>query len=166
MDISKIRITRDKPFPGSEIELRLYRSVFIEAQTGLSSKFSKLFSDNGWSIPWVNGVYPFHHFHAEAHEALGCAAGWVIVQMGGPNGPEFRLEAGDAVLIPAGVAHKNIDSSADYRILGSYPHGQEPDLRRGNPQEWNEVLDKIAHVKLWKEDPVTGEMETDEITDS
>lgn len=159
MDISRVRIACDNPFPGNEIELRLYRAVFNKTQTDLSSKFSKLFSNNAWSVPWVNGVYAFHHFHAEAHEVLGCAAGWVKVQMGGPNGPEFRLEAGDAVLIPAGVAHKNIDSSADYRILGSYPHSQEPDLRRGNPYEWNEVLDKIAHVKLWEKDPVTGETE-------
>ena len=117
MDISRVRIDCNKPFPGNEIELRLYRAVFNKVQTGLNSKFSKLFSDNGWSVPWVNGVYDFHHFHAEAHEVLGCAAGWVLVQMGGSNGPEVRLEAGDAVLIPAGVAHKNIDSSADYYIV-------------------------------------------------
>ena len=161
MDISRVKIACDKPFPGNEIELRLYRAVFSEAQAGLNAKFSNLFSDNGWSVPWVNGVYAFHHFHAEAHEVLGCAAGWVLVQMGGPNGPEVRLEAGDAVLIPAGVAHKNIDSSADYRILGSYPHAQEPDLRRGISHEWNEVLDKIAHVQLWEKDPVTGDKETE-----
>lgn len=157
MNISRVKIACDEPFPSNKIELRLYRAVFNEAQIGLSSKFSKLFSKNGWSVPWVNGVYAFHHFHAEVHEILGCAAGWVVVQMGGPNGPEIRLEAGDAALIPAGVAHKNIDSSADYRILGSYPHGQEPDLRRGDTDEWDEVLDKIAHVKLWDKDPVTGE---------
>src|SRR5690554_474405 len=96
MNISRVRIAVDKPFPSNEIELRLYQSVFNETQKELNSKFSKLFIDNGWSVPWVNGVYAFHHFHAEAHEVLGCAAGWVIVQMGGPNGPEIRLEAGDA----------------------------------------------------------------------
>jgi len=90
---------------------------------------------------------------------VGCAAGWVIVQMGGPRGPEVRLEVGDAVLIPAGVSHKNIDRSADYSILGSYPHGQKPDLRRGDPDEWDEVLDEIAHVRLWDKDPITGEVE-------
>jgi len=120
---------------------------------------SKLFSDNGWSVPWINGVYAFHHFHAEAHEVLGCAVGWVLVQLGGPNGPKIRLEVGDAVLIPAGVAHKSIDNSADYRILGSYPHDQVPDLHKGDPNEWDEVIEKIAHVKLWDQDPVIGEKE-------
>lgn len=159
MDIKRIRITPDKPFPGNEIELRLYRAVFNNDQTALDAKFRKLFTDSGWSIPWVNGVYGFHHFHAEAHEVLGCAAGWVIVQMGGTNGPELKLTAGDAVLIPAGVAHKNISSSSDYSILGSYPHDQKPDLRRGNPGEWNEVLHKISLVRLWDRDPVTGKQE-------
>lgn len=157
MDIIQIKITTDKPYPANEIKLRLYRAVFDKEQTGLSNKFLKLFSDNDWSIPWVNGVYGFHHFHATAHEALGCATGWVIVQMGGPKGPEVKLEAGDAVLIPAGVSHKNIASSPDYSILGSYPHGQRPDLRRGDPAEWDEVLAEIAQVKLWDKDPVTGE---------
>lgn len=162
MNIHRTRITPDRPYPGNEIELRLYRSVFKKDEAGLNAKFSKLFSDNGWSVPWVNGVYKFHHFHASAHEALGCAAGWVIVQMGGPKGPEFKLEAGDAVLIPAGVSHKNIDCSADYRILGSYPHGQQPDLRRGSPDEWDEVLAEIKHVRLWDKDPITGEKEAQE----
>ena len=49
MDISRIRITCDKPFPGNEIELRLYQAVFSEAQTGLNAEFNNLFSDNGWS---------------------------------------------------------------------------------------------------------------------
>ena len=159
MDIKRIKITPDKPFPGNEIELQLYRAVFNNDQTELDAKFRKLFSNYGWSIPWINGVYGFHHFHAEAHEVLGCASGWVVVQIGGPNGPKFKLTAGDAMLIPAGVAHKNIDSSIDYSILGSYPHGQEPDLRRGNPDEWNEVLNKISLVRLWDRDPITGKKE-------
>lgn len=159
MDIKRIKTAPDKPFPGNEIELRLYKAVFDNDQTELGVKFSRLFSGHGWSIPWINGVYGFHHFHAEAHEVLGCAAGWVVVQIGGPKGPEFKLTAGDAMLIPAGVAHKNSGSSADYRILGSYPYGQEPDLRRGNPEEWNDVLKKISLVRLWDRDPITGNKE-------
>jgi uncharacterized protein YjlB len=70
MNIIRVRIACDKPFPGNEIELRLYKAVFNDKSTGLGSKFSKLFIENGWSVPWVNGVYGFHHFHAEAHEVL------------------------------------------------------------------------------------------------
>ncbi|HHU12388.1 MAG TPA: hypothetical protein GXZ64_04090 [Clostridiaceae bacterium] len=159
MDIEQIKITPDKPFPGNDIEFCLYKTVFPKDSSELQAEFRKRFTDNGWSAPWVNGVYEFHHFHAEAHEVLGCAAGWVIVQTGGPNGLRVKLEAGDAVLIPAGVSHKNIDCSADYRILGSYPHGQRPDLRQGDPAEWDEVRAKIARVRLWDKDPVTGEKE-------
>jgi len=159
MDVIRMKISPNRPFPGNEIALRLYRSVFNQAETGLSARFSKLFSDNGWSVPWVNCVFGFHHFTPPAQERLGFPARRVIVQMGGPSGPEVKLEAGDAVLIPAGVGHKNIKSSSDYRILGSYPHGQQPDIRRGDPDEWDEVLDEIAHVRLWDKDPVTGEKE-------
>ncbi len=159
MDIKYVRIGSDKPFPGSEIDLRLYQAVFDKADTALDAKFRKRFTANGWSLPWINGIFNFHHFHAEAHEALGCARGWVIVQFGGPNGPEFKLEAGDAVLIPAGVAHKNIDHSPNYCILGSYPHNQQADLRPGDPDEWNEVLHLLSLLRLWDKDPVTGNEE-------
>lgn len=160
MDITRLQITPDKPFPGNTIEVRLYRSVFAGEGTDLSAEFSRIFTENGWSDPWVNGIYGFHHFHAEAHEALGCSSGWVVVQLGGPNGPEIKLEAGDAVLLPAGVSHKNIDSSPNYQIMGSYPHNQEPDLRRGDPDEWEEVLHRISQTELWDQDPITGVDET------
>ncbi len=114
---------------------------------------------NIFSVTSLLIQHPWYNFQNSGLkvEALGCAAGWVIVQMGGPNGPEVKLEAGDAVLIPAGVSHKNIASSPDYSILGSYPHGQTPDLRRGDLAEWDEVLAEIAQVKFWDKDPVTGE---------
>lgn len=159
MNFETMTIGPSKPYPGNEIPVRLYRGALSGDTSQLTAGFRKRFTENGWSDPWIAGVYDFHHFHAEAHEALGCAAGWVLVQLGGPDGEEVRLEAGDAVLLPAGVSHKNIDSSPDYRIMGAYPHNQEPDLRRGDPDEWDEVLEKIAQVKRWDKDPVTGETE-------
>ena len=73
----------------------------------------------GWHL--ADGIFDYHHYHATAHEVLGCAQGWVQVRLGGPNGREARLNAGDVVLLPAGTAHRNLGHSADYRIVGGIP---------------------------------------------
>src|ERR1700759_5201892 len=44
----------------------------------------RLFSRNRWTGGWRDGVYNYHHYHSNAHEALGCYAGKATVQLGGP----------------------------------------------------------------------------------
>jgi uncharacterized protein YjlB len=38
------------------------------------------------------------------------------------------VQAGDAVLIPAGVVHARLDDKPGYVSVGAYPPGQQPDL--------------------------------------
>lgn len=80
------------------------------------------------------------------------------VQLGGPEGEIFELCAGDIVLLPAGVAHKRIEASEDYRIAGSYPDGQSADLQKGDPAVWDDLCQCVRETPLWKHDPVTGEV--------
>jgi uncharacterized protein YjlB len=60
------------------------------------------------------------------------------------------------ILIPAGVGHENLGSSAGFGVVGAYPPGQDPDVQRGAPDERNWVLDAIAKVPLPDSDPVYG----------
>lgn len=85
-----------------------------------------LFAGNGWPPAWRNGIYRWHHFHPNAHEALAIVAGTVSVQLGGEQGPVFELQAGDVVALPAGIGHRNLGASADLLVVGAYPPGAMP----------------------------------------
>lgn len=54
----------------------------------------------------MNGIFSYHHYHRNNHELLAVLAGHAEVQFGGPDGPIVRVEDGDALILPAGTAHK------------------------------------------------------------
>jgi uncharacterized protein YjlB len=119
--------------------------------------FENLFDRNGWPPAWRNGVYPFHHFHCDAHEALGVYSGEVTVQFGGDGGIVVTARPGDVIVLPAGTGHKKLSSRGDLGIVGAYPAGQHPDMctpLTANPQR---SAAAIARVALPQSDPVHGQ---------
>jgi uncharacterized protein YjlB len=139
------------------LALRLYRGALPLEGADPSGALIRHFATHGWGGAWVNGIYPFQHYHATAHEVLGLAAGWARVQFGGPSGPILRVTTGDAVLIPAGVGHCAMATSPDLTVVGAYPRGQETyDLKRATPAEHARALTEIPRVPLPVHDPVTG----------
>jgi uncharacterized protein YjlB len=116
----------------------------------------ELFRANLWGGSWRNGVYGFHHYHSTAHEVLGVYGGTARVQFGGERGVVLKISPGDVVVIPAGVAHKNLGASHDFRVVGAYPRGQRWDLCYGEPGERPQAGQNIARVPLPEADPVYG----------
>jgi len=138
------------------LALRLYRRAFPGQHPGAEQAIIQHFAARGWTGAWINGIYPFHHYHATAHEVLGLARGWAEVLFGGPKGVRVTVEAGDAVLIPAGVGHCRIDGSDDLSVVGAYPDGVDVDLQRATPAARLASIPLIARVPVWSRDPVTG----------
>lgn len=75
---------------------------------------------------------------------------------GGLFGREVTVRAGDVVVIPAGVAHRNVGQSPDLLVVGAYPGGSNYDLWHGNPAEREIAMRAIAAVPLPDNAPVLG----------
>jgi uncharacterized protein YjlB len=115
-----------------------------------------LFARHGWQPAWRNGIYDFHHYHPNAHEALAIAAGHVRVRLGGEAGVTLDLNAGDVVVLPAGTGHRNLGQSPDLLVVGAYPPGDPPEQYTGRPGEIARALHAIPAVADPPCDPVTG----------
>jgi uncharacterized protein YjlB len=144
----------DGPFPNSPFPALVYRRA-LGSQAGPAA-FEDLFARNGWTGAWRNGVYGFDHFHTTAHEVLGVAAGEVDALVGGPNGRSVRLQAGDVLVLPAGMSHRNLRSSPDLLVVGAYAGGRSADLRRGTEEDAAGSARAAARVPTPETDPVTG----------
>ena len=118
----------------------------------------RIFTANGWGHgQWRDGIYPFVHYHAMIHEALGIARGHARVQLGGHSGEVFELAAGDVVVLPAGTGHQKLSGSDDFLVVGAYPPDGTYNLCRGdNPAERNRALTTIPKVPVPESDPVLG----------
>ena len=147
----------DGTIPNSALPLLVYPRAF-ELPTGTDAAEVALghLAANGWTRGWVNGVYPFHHFHSTAHEVLAVVAGQATVRFGGPQGRSLELGPGDVVAIPAGVGHCRERASHGFTVVGAYAQGRDWDLCRGEPGQKDQVRANITRVPLPRQDPVNG----------
>ena len=154
--VETYRFADDGEVPNNpQLALIVYRGV-LETGADTAASCMALFERNGWTGAWHNGVYSHHHYHSSAHEVLGIATGWVRVRLGGEGGRIVELRAGDVVVIPAGVAHKNAGASADLVVVGAYPRGQNPDMCRPGATDCVRAGRRIDAVPLPTGDPVNG----------
>lgn len=150
-------IEDDGTFPNHKhLPLLVCKGVFSGKEEADPDLIERTFSRNKWQGSWRNGLYPFHHYHSTAHEVLGIYAGSVRVQFGGEEGMIVVGYAGDVLVLPAGLAHKNLWSSHDFRVVGAYPAGTSWDMNYGKEGERPGSDKNIAKVSLPLSDPVYG----------
>ncbi|SFG14770.1 cupin domain-containing protein [Sporolactobacillus nakayamae] len=127
--------------------------IYPGAFKGRTGQIVKTFEKNNWGNNWVDGVFSYHHFHSTSHEVLGVISGHATLRLGGQKGSDFKVSAGDVVVLPAGTGHKRLSSSSDFSIAGGYPNGQDYDIQT---KETKALKDTISHVGKPKQDPVYG----------
>lgn len=122
-------------FPNNDrLPVIVYRQVF-DPKSVSASAWEHLFKQNHFGKSWRDGIFTYHHYHSTAHEVLGCYAGRARVRLGGDNEQvrkDIELTAGDGILIPTGVAHKNMEQDAQFAVVGAYDlGGQSYDMNYG-----------------------------------
>ena len=142
----------DGSIPNNKLPLLLYRNVLDKDASELIDHFK----EHSWSNAWKNGVFSYHHYHSNAHEVLGVYSGSARLQLGGEKGEIVDVASGDVIIIPAGVGHKNLQSSPDFGVVGAYPNGSGYDLKTGKAGERPKADENIAAVPVPETDPVVG----------
>lgn len=164
--------------PNSRFPLLVHRSGIPGGDEHILERFQQ----NGWLNNWrYPGIYTYPHFHSTTHECLGCASGWMEVEVFGrgyshreyalsappSDGTRIRIEAGDVIVMPAGVSHQMVGHSEDILMIGGYPEGRDWD----NMQEEHiseevrrAAVKRIMMLPIPGKDPVTGEAMSEWIT--
>lgn len=143
--------------PNSRLPVLIYKNVLTEVKEDLAAYLEKTFHQNNWTGNWRDIVLDKDHYHSTTHEVLGISRGAVDLQLGGANGKQFSVSAGDVLIIPAGVAHRSLDNYLDYEVIGGYPEGRSWDMIYCEPEKYDVAKVVIDGLPLPKTDPFFGE---------
>src|ERR1700760_3950694 len=79
---------RNKYFPNNKLPVLIYKEVLklVNQKSKAKKIIENIFYRNGWSNTWENGIYDFHHYHSNCHEAMAIKRGSATVILGGPRG--------------------------------------------------------------------------------
>jgi uncharacterized protein YjlB len=156
VDVVARILSDDGTYPNSDLALLVYPAAVRLPDPDPAAALEALFAAHRWGGSWRDGVYSYHHYHSTAHEVLGVYGGQARVQLGGEAGIVQLVRKGDVVVIPAGVAHKNLEHSVDFRVVGADPNGQRPDMCTGREGERPSADRRVAALALPEMDPVYG----------
>ncbi|MCD6011658.1 MAG: cupin protein [Flavipsychrobacter sp.] len=143
-------------FPNSVLPVLHYKHALQLPFLFPAAAAKAIFKRNGWTNNWRNGIYTFHHYHSNTHEAMAVIKGKTDLQLGGDDGITITIEKGDVVVIPAGVAHQNLGEEKDVICVGGYPGGREYDMNYGKEDERPFADKNIARLAIPYADPVFG----------
>jgi uncharacterized protein YjlB len=143
-------------FPNSKFPALLYKRVLDIPALFPATHVSNIFQKNNWGNSWDAGIFEYQHYHSTVHEVLGVYKGSTTILLGGDDGTEVKLEKGDVLIIPAGVAHKNLGNENDIGCVGAYPYDQPYDMNYGAAGERPLVDENLRRVPIPDSDPMRG----------
>ncbi|TVY36647.1 Uncharacterized protein LSUB1_G005719, partial [Lachnellula subtilissima] len=153
--------------PNSPLPVLIYRSAIpLPASPAL---VCSTIEPHHWLKGGIFKHYPTHHFHSVTHECYAVFKGHSKLLLGqGPldvDGDEgedrlvVEVAEGDAIVLPAGVAHCCLESSKDYEYVGLYPEGSphwDNNFCRAGEEETMQKARNARAVPVPDSDPVFG----------
>lgn len=140
--------------PNHDWPLLLYRGALPGVDADAARR---RLAEHGWGGAWTDGVYPYTHYHDDAHEVLAVVAGRARIRFGGEAGTTVDVEAGDVAVLPAGTGHRRVEADDAFLVVGAYPEGQEAFTTR-RPDREDEPVARAAvrAVPRPAQDPLYG----------
>lgn len=150
-----LQLDRNSWVPNNQrFPVLIYHNVMGSEEQDTAEVLESIFRRNDWSPQWRNGVYRFHHYHSTAHEVLGIASGKARLMLGGPDGQEVSVTAGDVLVLPVGTGHCRLEANPDFLVVGAYPPNQTADLCREAPTA--AMIARMNGLSAAVSDPVCG----------
>ncbi|TVY35040.1 Uncharacterized protein LOCC1_G006892 [Lachnellula occidentalis] len=148
--------------PNSPLPVLIYRSAIPLPAT--ATLVCSTIEPNHWLKGGIFKHYPTHHFHSVTHECYAVSSGHSKLLLGrGPHEAEAGLivevAEGDAIVLPAGVAHCCLESSDDYEYVGLYPAGSphwDNNFCKAGEEETRQKARNARAVPVPHHDPVFG----------
>jgi uncharacterized protein YjlB len=157
--VRKYLLKPEGNIPNSPLPVIHYKRIIELPFFFPASYLRSLFKKNNWKNCWTSGIFEYDHYHSVTHEVMGVYKGKTTLQLGGKNGIKIKIEKGDVLIIPAGVAHRNLKKENAVKCVGAYPNGKNYDMNYGEKKELTRAIKNIKKVKMPKRDPVFGKTE-------
>ncbi|WP_373055876.1 cupin domain-containing protein [Zunongwangia sp. H14] len=156
MEPRELTFKDDGKIPNNKLPLLVYKNAFEKRDEEGAQWLEERFAKNNWTNSWRNGVFDYHHYHSTSHEVLGVYSGTALLKLGGEEGSEIIVEAGDIIIIPAGVGHKRLESDNSFKVVGAYPNGSDYDINTGKEGERPKADKNISGLPIPDTDPLKG----------
>ena len=152
--IRELHVKSNDTFPNSHFPVLLYKRVLDVPAFFAASKIEKHFIANGWTGIVSAPVLAKHAYHSNAHKVLAAIKGQAMILIGGENGKHVKFEKGDVLIIPAGVAHKNLSKESDIVCVTAYYGNDKVETLYGD-----EAKHDLPDMPVPAADPFYGENE-------
>ena len=146
----------DEIIPNSYLPVLYYPKAMELPLLFPSRAMTQLFSKNNWTNNEVTNIYTINHYHSVTHKSLGVIKGNTELLLGGVNGVIVPIQKGDVIIIPAGVAHKNLGKEYAVVCVTGYPESRIYDMNYCKRHERPRTKKNIAALPLPLKDPVFG----------
>ncbi|KAH8176923.1 cupin domain-containing protein [Sarocladium implicatum] len=123
VEVRKYHLPPTPLIPNSPRPLLHYPGIFTTSATAAYDTFTS----NKWRVQWIfrYGQTQRSHYHSSVHECMAVLSGTATIRFGVADtaadddtaseegGVELQAKAGDAFIVPAGVAHKTYNTKPE-----------------------------------------------------